>query len=127
MAVTHSAAARNDMADAVAALANGSTQTVLVIGTSSLATSGSTGVLCSINIPDFTVSAEVATSAANTNSGTATATGTAAIAAVRDGSGNEVFRGSCGTSGTDVTISSTSIVTNDTVTLTSNVTWTAPL
>ena len=127
MAVTHSSAARNDMADAVAALANaGSGSTTLIIGTSSLATSGTTGVLCSINIPDFTVSGAVATSAADTDSGVASASVTAAIGAVRDGNGTEVFRGSVGVGSGDIQISSTTIASGDTVTLTSDITWTAP-
>lgn len=125
MAVTHSAAAREDMADAIAALCNAGSQCTLVIGTSSL--SGETGVLVKIDLDDFTVSAAVATSASDTNSGTATGTGTAALAEVRDDpTGSVVFSGSVGVGTGDVQISSTSIATGDTISLTSDVTWTAP-
>lgn len=125
MATTHSATAREDMADAFAALANAGTQCTLVIGTSGL--SGETGVLVKINLADFTVSGAVATSASDTNSGTAGATGTAAIAEIRDDpTGNVVLTGAVGVGSGEVQISSTSITTGDTVTLTADVTWTAP-
>lgn len=125
MATTHSAALREDFADATAALANGGTQCTLVIGTSSL--SGETGVLAKISLANFTVSGAVATSASNTNSGTATGTGTAAKAEVRDDpTGDVAFSGAVGVGTGEIQISSTSIAANDTVTLTSDVTWTAP-
>lgn len=113
------------MADAVAALCNAGTQCTLVIGTSGL--SGETGVLCKIDLADFTVSGAVATSASDTNSGEASGAGTAAIGEVRDDpTGNVVLTGSVGVGSGDIQISSTTIAIGDTVTLTADVTWTAP-
>ena len=126
MAVTHPTASRNALAEAVRAIANGGTTPTLVIGTSSL--SGETGVLCKITLADFGVASNgVTTSASNTNAGTATGNGTAAIAQVRaDPTGTVAFSGAVGVGTGEVQISSTSIATDDTVTLTSDVTWTAP-
>jgi len=118
---------RSAIAEVVRADANGGSQCTLVVGTSSL--SGETGVLVKINLADFgAASGPTITSASNTNSGTATGTGTAAIAEVRDDpTGNVVFSGSVGVGSGDVQLSSTSIETDDVVTLTADVTYTAPL
>lgn len=125
MAVTHPTAARNALAEAIRTIANAGTTPVLVIGTSAL--SGSTGVLATISIPDFgAASSGVITSAANGNSATASAGGTAAKCEVRASDGTVAFLGAVSTSGAEVNINSTSIASGDTVTLTSNVTWTAP-
>jgi len=125
MATTHSATARNDMADAIAALCNAGSQCTLVIGDSSL--NGETGVLVKISLDDFTVSGPVATSPSNGNSGTATGSGTAAIAEVRDDpTGNVIFTGSVGVGSGEVQISSTTIAEDDEIELTADVTWTAP-
>ena len=126
MAVTHPTASRNAMAEAIRTIANTGATPLLVIGTSAL--SGATGVLCTVGIPDFgAASAGVITSAANTNNAVASATGTAALAEVRAADGTTVaFAGAVAVGSGEVQISSTAIVSGDTVTLTSNVTWTAP-
>lgn len=125
MAVTHLTASRDAMAEAIRGIANAGTTPVLVIGTSAL--SGATGVLASITIPDFGASSSgVITSAASGNSATASASGTAAKCEVRTSGGTTVFFGAVSTSGSDVNISSVTITSGDTVTLSTNVTWTAP-
>lgn len=126
MATTHPTATRSALAEAIRTIANGGTTATLVIGTSSL--SGETGVLAKISLADFGPAASgVITSASNTNSATASATGTAAIAEVRaDPTGTVAFIGAVGVGSGEVQISSTSITSGDTVTLTSDVTWTAP-
>ncbi len=113
------------MAESLRTIANAGTTPQLIIGTSAL--SGATGVLATITIPDFgAASGGVITSAASGNSATASATGTAAKCEVRTSGGTTVWFGSVGTSGADVIINSTTITSGDTVTLSSNVTWTAP-
>lgn len=126
MATTHPTATRTALAEAIRTIANGGTTPTLVIGTSSL--SGETGVLCKITLDDFDAAASgVTTSPSDGNAGTATAGGTAAIAEVRaDPTGTVAFTGAVGVGSGEVQISSTSIATDDTVTLTSDVVWTAP-
>jgi hypothetical protein len=88
----------------------------LVIGTSAL--SGATGVLATIPLanPAATISGGVLTLAGVPRSASATATGTAALAEIRDNAGNVIVSGlTVGTSGTDITISSTAISTGQTV------------
>ncbi len=131
MATTHPTATRNTLAEAIRTAANTNTDACLIIGTSSLALP-STGVLAIIPLAAFgAASSGVTTSASNGNSATASATGTAAIAIVANDSTSpassaEVFRGAVGVGSGEVQISSTSITSGDTVSLTSNVTWTAP-
>ncbi len=131
MAVTHPTVTRTALAETIRGLANTGSDCCLIIGTSSLALP-STGVLCIINLSNFSVAASSATTSASSGaSGVATGTGTAAIAIVSNdrsspASTAEVFRGAVGVGSGEVQISSTSIVTGDTVTLTSNVVYTAP-
>lgn len=92
----------------------------LIIGTSSL--SGATGVLATLplNSTPGTVSSGVLTLNATGVTAAASATGTAAKAELRDNAGNVIVSGlTVGTSGTDITINSTSISSGQTVTLTS--------
>lgn len=126
MATTHPTATRTSLAETIRGLVNGGAAPTLVIGTSSL--SGETGVLVKITLADFGAAASsVTTSASNGNSATATATGTAAIGEVRtDPTGTVIFLGAVAAGSGEINISSTSIVSGDSVALTSNVTWTAP-
>jgi len=129
MATTHPTASRNAMANAIAAIANANGTPKLVIGTSSLSLP-STGVLAVINLADFgAASSGVITSASNGNNATATAGGTAAIGIITDGdgvNGVEAFRGACGAGSGEVGLNSTTIAADDIVSLTDDVTWTAP-
>ena len=80
-------------------------------------------VLATITLadPSGTISSGVLTFSGMPKSDTsADNTGTAAIARIKDSNGNVVVQGlTVGTSGTDIVISSTSIVAGDTVTLNS--------
>lgn len=129
MAVSHPTATRNAIANAVAAIANANGTPKLIIGTSSLSLP-STGILATINLADFgSASSGAITSASNGNNATASASGTAAIAIVVDGNGaagTEAFRGAVGVGSGEVQISSTTIASGDTVSLTSDVVYTAP-
>lgn len=92
---------------------------LLVIGTSLL--SGATGVLATITLqlPSFTYSGRTATIAGVPLSTTATATGTAALAEIRDKNGVAIINNlTVGTSGTDIIINTTAIVSGETVTCT---------
>lgn len=115
------------MANAILAIANAGATPVLTIGTSALVLPA-TGVIVEITIPDFSESGGVLTSITTGLNNVAGAGGpfTAAIAIVRTSGGTEVFRGAVGVGSGEVQISSLSIVSGDTVTLTSNLTWTAP-
>lgn len=123
MAVTHTTATRNALAEAVRTAANTGGTPVLNIHQ----TSGDT-LLASISLAVFgAASSGVITSASSGNAdSSANATGTAGYARVNRNDGTEIFRGAVGVGSGEVQISSTSIATGDTVTLTSNVTWTAP-
>lgn len=126
MAVTHTTTTRNAIADEVATLANAGTTCKLVIGTSSLALP-STGVLATISLADFgSASSGTITSASSGNFATAGASGTAAIGMITTDGTTEIFRGACGTSGTEIVLNTTSITSGDLVTLTANITYTAP-
>lgn len=126
MATTHPTATRTSLAETIRGLVNGGSAPTLVIGTSSL--SGETGVLCKITLADFgAAAAAVTTSASNGNNAVASATGTAAIGEVRtDPTGTVIFTGAVAAGSGEINISSVSIASGDTITLTSNVTWTAP-
>lgn len=88
----------------------------LVIGTSAL--SGSTGVLATIALPAtaFSVSNKVATLQGTPLSTTASASGTAALAEFRNNAGTTVISGlTVGTSGSDVTVGTTTVSSGQTV------------
>ena len=92
----------------------------LVIGTSAL--SGATGVLATIPLSTTpaTVSGSVLTISGVPLSATAAATGTAALAELRNNAGTVIVSGlTVGTSGSDITISSTAITSGQTVQVTS--------
>lgn len=92
----------------------------LVIGTSALF--GATGVLATITLqkPSFSIASGVATLNGVPLTTSATGTGTAAKAELRDSNGTAIVTGlTVGTSGTDITLNSTSISTGETVTITS--------
>jgi hypothetical protein len=94
----------------------------LVIGTSAL--SGATGVLATIPLqnPAAVVSGSTLTIAGVPLSAIAVATGTAAKAEIRTNAGVTIVSGlTVGVSGTDITISSTSISVGQTVQLNSGV------
>lgn len=113
------------MAEAIRTIANAGATPILVIGTSAL--SGATGVLASITIPDFGASSSgVITSASSGNNAVASASGTAAKAEVRASGGTVAFLGAVGVGSGEVQISSTTITSGDTVTVTNNLSWTAP-
>lgn len=126
MATTHASATRDAIANAVRTAANaGSGAPRLYIGTSSLALP-STGVLANIQLgADFGAASSAVISATGAT-GTASATGTAAKCIVADSDGNAVFNGSVGTSGNDLNLNTTSIVNGDSITISGNVTYTAP-
>ncbi len=92
----------------------------LVIGTSAL--SGATGVLATVTLGTTpgTVSGGVLTLSGTPLTATASATGTAAKAELRDNSGNVIVSGlTVGTSGTDIIIDTTSIVSGETISVSS--------
>ena len=98
---------------------SGSGVGVLVIGTSSL--SGATGVLATIALqkPSVSITGGVATIQGVPLSVAASAGGTAAKAEIRDSAGNVVVSGlTVGTSGSDITVNSTTVSSAQTVTLT---------
>jgi hypothetical protein len=124
MAVTHVAATRNAIADAVVdRLDLGSTD-----ATGDIAfTTAADAVLCINNLanPAFGAAASgVATANAIAN-GTVTVAGTIARAQFRDRNNAEVFRCAVGTSGSDINLSSVAVNINDTISI-SSLTYTAP-
>jgi hypothetical protein len=123
MAVTHTTVTRTALAEAIRTAANTGGTPLLNIHQ----TSGDT-LLASISLAVFGAAASgVTTSISSGNAdSSANATGTAGYARINRNDGTEIFRGAVATSGAEVNISSTAIVLGDTVTLTSNVTWTAP-
>jgi hypothetical protein len=126
MSVTHPTASRDAIAEAMRTIVNAGSTPILVIGTSAL--SGASGVLASITIPDFGASsAGVITSASTGSNAVASAAGTAAKAEVRSSGGTVGWAGSVGVGSGDVQISSTTIAVSDTVTVTGNTTYTAPV
>lgn len=97
-------------------LDGGGSNASLVIGNSSL--SGVTGVLATfpLNLPSFTFATRTATLAGTPLTITAAATGTAALAELRDSNANTIINTlTVGTSGTDIIINTTSIVSGETV------------
>ena len=126
MAVTHITTVRNTLAEAIRTLANaGAAAPKLFIGTSSLALP-STGVLATITLGGDFGAASNGVITATGASATASASGTAALCIVTDSNNVDVFHGAVSTSGAEVNLSSLSITSGDTVTITGNVTYTAP-
>ena len=128
MAITHSTAVRNALADLVTAAINvGSADAT---GDLQIATSGAfTTVLATLlfSATAFAAAAAgVATANAVTADSNAAATGTAANFRIRDRDNTEVLRGTVTATGGggDIQLSSTSITAGDTVSLTS-LTYTA--
>jgi hypothetical protein len=121
MAITHSTAIRNTLADAVVdAIDAGSTNAA---GKLQIATSTAfTTVLATLAFanPAFGAAASgTATANAITPDNNAAATGTAAAFRIVNRDDTEILRGTVGTSGSDINLSSTSITAGDTVTITS--------
>jgi hypothetical protein len=91
----------------------------LVLGTSAL--SGATGVLATVPLPNpgSTVSGDVLTIAGLPLSAAASAAGTIAKAELRNNAGTAILTGlSAGTSGSDVTVNTTTTTVGQTVTVT---------
>jgi len=116
MALTHATAVRNTLADAINTAANaGAGAAKLVIMTSA-----------DVEVATLTMS-DPAFGAATSGSITANAIaddtnatgGTAALFKVTDSTGAEVYRGTVGTSGADLNLSSVTIGAGDTVSVTS--------
>ena len=123
MALTHSTAARNALADQIDTLVNtGSGSAKLRIKTSADAVL----VEFTLQNPAFGAAANGQITLQGTPiSATAGATGTAAKFDVLDRNGSMVFEGTVATSGGDLTITNTSITSGQTVNLNS-LTYTAP-
>lgn len=129
MAVVYSSTLKNNRMQLVADLVAGKTAAssvgtatagTLVIGTSAL--SGATGVLVSFTLGTTpgTVSSGVLTISGTPLTATASGTGTAALAQLRDNSGNVIVSGlTVGTSATDIIINATAISSGQSVTLSS--------
>jgi hypothetical protein len=126
MAVTHPSTVRDSLATTIRTALNlGSAAPKLYIGTSSLALP-STGVLATITLGgDFGAPSSGVITATGA-SGTASATGTAAKCILADSDGNAVVNGAVSTSGAEVNLNTTSITNGDTITISGNVTYTAP-
>lgn len=126
MAVTHPTAVRDVLAEAIRTdLNSGSAAPKLVIGTSSLALP-STGILATITLGgDFGASSSGVITATGA-SGTASASGTAAKCILTDSDNNAVVNGDVGTSGQQVNLNTLTITSGDTITISGNVTYTAP-
>lgn len=113
MSVSYSTALKNDRLTAV----------VTKLGNAAymeICTAGYASVLATIPLanPVGAVSAGVLTLTTPASDSSADATGTAAVARIKDGSGNIHVTGlTVGTSGTDIIVASTSIVASQVVTL----------
>ena len=128
MTVVYSSTLKNARMQLVADLIAGKTAAAstgsatagkLVIGTSAL--SGATGGLATINLPStpFTVSGGVATLQGVPLTATASATGAAAKAEIRDNADNVIVSSlTVGTSGANIIIDATSIVSGEDVSVT---------
>lgn len=112
MALTHTTAVRNTLADAINTAANaGAGAALLVIMTSSdveVAT-------LTMSDPAFGAAATGAITANAITSDTNATGGTAALFKVTDSAGTEVYRGTVGTSGADLNLGTVTIVAGDTV------------
>lgn len=125
MAVTHASTVRDAIATAVRTAANFSATPKVVIGTSALALP-STGILATITLGSTFGAPSSGVITATGAAATASASGTAAKCIVTDGANTAVFNGAVGTSGSEVNLSSLTITSGDTITITGNVTYTAP-
>jgi hypothetical protein len=127
MAVTHTTAVRNGIADYVVDLIDAGTDGKLVIRIT-----GSTAAVPATEVATLTFSATafgaaaagVATANAITSDTNATG-GTAAFATLEDSAGNVAAHCAVGTSGSDINLSSTTIGAGATVSM-SSLTYTAP-
>lgn len=125
MAITHSTAARNKIADEVTALLDAGGAGSLVIGTTGM---GATLATIALSATSFgAASGGVCTLSGTPLEGTASGTGTAAACQLKDGGGTVVITGTVTATGGggDVTLVSTSITTGEVVRITSG-TYTAP-
>jgi hypothetical protein len=122
MAVTHGTTARNAMADAVVDLIDAGA----AAGTLEFQTSGNVEVAtCTFSDPAFgAASGGTATASAITSDTNATG-GTVAKAVAKDSDGNTVFSCAVGTSGSDINMSTLTVVAADTVAV-SSLTYSAP-
>jgi len=125
----HATATRNAIANAVATAANaGAAAPKIFIGTSSLALP-STGVLASGNLGgDFGSASGGVVSASPPGSPlTAGAGGTAALAIIADSNNTEIYRGAVTTDATGIVqLNTLTIANGDLITISGNVTYTAP-
>jgi len=122
MSVTHNAATRNSIADAVLA----DIDQDVGAGNLVIRTSGDVEVATLVlSDPAGTVSGAVLTFSAITDDTSATG-GTAAKATVESNGSTEVLLCAVGTSGSDINLSSTTIGAGDTVSV-SSLTYTAPV
>jgi hypothetical protein len=124
--IAHTTSIRNQLCDLVVdAVDGGSTDSSgdIAIYTASFAT-----LLCTINFaapPAFGAASSGAASATSLpRTGTAVAGGTAAVFRMRNRDNTELLNGSVGTSGQDMNLSSTTIATNDEISL-NTITYTA--
>lgn len=126
MAVTHPSTVRDSLATTIrTALNAGAAAPKLVIGTSSLALPA-TGILATITLGgDFGAPSSAVISATGA-SGTASGSGTAAKCILTDSDNNAVVNGAVSTSGAELNLNTTSITSGDTITISGNVTYTAP-
>ncbi len=116
MALTHTTATRNALANAINTAANaGAGAALLVIMTSA---DGEVATLTMSDPAYGAASAGAVTANAITDDTNATG-GTAALFKVTDSAGAEVYRGTVGTSGADLNLSSLSIAAGDTVSVSS--------
>jgi hypothetical protein len=122
MVVTHGATARNAMADAVVDLIDAGA----AAGTLEFQTSGNVEVAtCTFSDPAFgAASGGMATANAITSDTNATG-GTVAKAVAKDSNGNTVLSCAVGTSGSDINMSTLTVVAADTVAV-SSLTYSAP-
>lgn len=119
MALTHSTAVRNGLADyTVDAIDGGTTDTT---GDLVIMTSGDVEVatLSWTATPAFGAAASGTATMNSINDDTSATGGTAALFKFQNRDNTEVFRGSVGTSGADLNLSSVSIGAGDTVSITS--------
>jgi hypothetical protein len=118
MAVNYDAATKTArMAATILQIDANASPAYIEICTASFAT---TLVAITLSDPSFTESGGVITMAGAPKSGVATNAGTAAVARIKDGGGTtKVNNLTCGTSGADINLNSTTVSVGQTVTMTS--------